>query len=112
MNLDWALNFNSAITVCDKNGIIIYMNEKAGKTFEKWGGRELIGSSLFNCHNEHSVLAIKELIKTGSSNSYTIEKNGLKKIIHQAPWFENENCAGLVEISIEIPFEMAHFIRS
>ncbi|MEI7596089.1 MAG: PAS domain-containing protein [Bacteroidota bacterium] len=108
---DWAKEFNSAVTVCNTNGIILYMNKKAGKTFEKWGGIELIGKSLFDCHNDHSVAKIKELIATEKSNSYTIEKNGVKKLIHQAPWFKDGKCAGLVEISIEIPFDMSHFVR-
>ena len=48
---------------------------------------------------------------TGIPNSYTIEKKGIKKLIHQSPWFEDGKPAGLIEISIEIPFELPHFIR-
>ena len=44
-------------------------------------------------------------------NVYTIEKNGIKKLIYQSPWFENGEMKGLVELSLEIPFEMPHFIR-
>jgi hypothetical protein len=44
-------------------------------------------------------------------NVYTIEKNGIKKLIYQSPWFEKGEMKGLVELSLEIPFNMPHFIR-
>ena len=44
-------------------------------------------------------------------NVYTIEKNGIKKLIYQSPWFEKGVMKGLVELSLEIPFDMPHFIR-
>ncbi|OIP04317.1 MAG: hypothetical protein AUJ97_02965 [Bacteroidetes bacterium CG2_30_32_10] len=109
--MDWFNEFPSAITVCDKNGIILYMNEKSCKTFSKDGSETLIGKSLYDCHPAAATAKIKELLATGKSNSYTIEKNGIKKLIHQSPWFENNELKGLVEISIEIPFGMKHFVR-
>jgi len=42
---------------------------------------------------------------------YTIEKKGIKKLIYQAPWYENGEFSGVVELSIPIPFEMPHYIR-
>jgi PAS domain S-box-containing protein len=107
----WANTLNCAVTVCDNTGIIVYMNEKACKTFEKWGGEELIGKNLFDCHNPHSISVIKRLIANNESNTYTIEKNGIKKLIYQTPWHQNGEVAGMVELSIEIPSEMPHFIR-
>jgi len=101
-----------ALTICDLNGIIVYMNEKAGKVFEKYGGLSLIGKSLFDCHSQKSRDKILELLKNGSSNSYTIEKSGIKKLIHQTPWFEKDQVAGLIEISIELPLDMPHFKRT
>jgi hypothetical protein len=41
-------------------------------------------------------------------NVYTIEKNGVKKLIYQSPWYYNGEYAGFVELSLEIPFEMEH----
>ncbi len=103
--------YPSAVTVCDKNATIIYMNQKAEKTFEKWGGKKLIGTNLLACHNEKSKQKIATILKTGESNTYTIEKEGAKKLIHQSPWFINGNIAGLIEISIILPNPMEHFIR-
>lgn len=112
MNLDWTKNLSAAVTVCNNNGIIIYMNDKAAKSFEEKGGYKLIGTSLFDCHSEQSNKIINELLREGKSNSYTIEKRGVKKMIYQTPWYENETVMGLVEIVFEIPFDMPHHIRS
>jgi len=107
----WIDEFQGAVTVCDCQGVILYMNNKAQLTFSSYGGQNLIGKSLFDCHQAISSEKIKNLINTGESNHYTILKNGVKKIIHQMPWFSNGKIAGLVEISIEIPAEMNHFNR-
>jgi len=32
-------------------------------------------------------------------------------VIYQAPWFEAGVCAGLVELSLEVPVNMPHFVR-
>lgn len=111
MDNNWQKEFPGAITVCNKDGIITYMNEKAKKTFEEYGGEKLVGKSLLDCHNEESKKKIKELMTSTKANVYTIEKNGQKKLIYQTPIFENGENAGLVELSLEIPFDMPHFIR-
>ena len=87
------------------------MNDKSAKTFENSGGKNLIGTNVIDCHPEPAKSKLIEMMKTQTSNHYTIEKNGIKKIIHQSPWFENNIYKGFVEISIEIPFEMPNFIR-
>jgi PAS domain S-box-containing protein len=108
---NWFKEFPSAITVCDKEGIIIYMNDKSCKTFEKDGGEKLIGTNVLDCHPEPSRTKLKKMLSEGKTNSYTIEKNGIKKIIHQSPWFEKGAYSGFVELSIEIPLTMPHFKR-
>ena len=108
---EWIKDFTGAITVCDTEGIIIEMNDKAIKTFEDDGGANLIGTNLLDCHPEPSRFKVKELLKSQQKNVYTIEKNSIKKLIYQAPWFKDGQCAGLVEFSLEIPNEMPHFIR-
>lgn len=105
----WAEQMDCAVTVCDKDGVIVYMNEKSRKTFEKYGN--LIGKNLMDCHNPSSIDKIKELLATGGNNTYTIEKNGQKKIIYQTAWKENNVVSGLVEISIVLPLEVPNYIR-
>ncbi|MBA4313647.1 MAG: diguanylate cyclase [Chlorobiaceae bacterium] len=107
----WINEFPGAVTVCDENGIILEMNEKAIKTFEKDGGAKLIGTNLLDCHPEPSRSKLLELLKTQQRNVYTIEKDGIKKLIYQSPWYTDGKYSGLVELSLEIPFELPHFIR-
>jgi len=109
---NWAGELPVAITVCDKDGIIIYMNDKSKKTFEKDGGEALIGKNVYNCHPEPAKSNLRGMIELQKSNSYTIEKNGIKKLIYQTPWFENGEYKGFVELSLEIPFDLPHFVRS
>lgn len=111
MNFDYLKEFPSAVTVCDLNFDILYMNDKSLATFEKWGGEKLVGKNLFNCHKTSSQEKMKEIIATGIANSYTILKNGQKKLIHQSPWYKDGKIAGLIEISIVLPDEMPHFVR-
>lgn len=106
---DWAKEMNCAVTVCDKNCSIIYMNDKAKDTFAKHG--DLIGANLRNCHSPRSIEIIDKLLETGGSNVYTIDKGGVKKMIYQTAWKVDGKVAGLVELSMIIPEEMPHYIR-
>lgn len=108
---DWAKSLNCAVTVCNRDGQIIYMNEKSQRTFGKSGGEELVGKSMFPCHNQRSVDIIHRLMTNNESNAYTIEKNGIKKLIYQTPWHTDGVVEGLVELSIELPLDLPHFIR-
>jgi len=112
MQPDWIKEFPAAIIVCDNEGFITNMNEKSAASFAKDGGYDLIGKNLHDCHKQTSNDKIKEIIHDKKSNVYTIEKNGLKKLIFQSPYYENSEVRGLVEIVIEIPFDMPHFVRS
>jgi transcriptional regulator with PAS, ATPase and Fis domain len=102
---------DGAVIVSDAEGKITYLNDKAINNFKDEGGRDLIGKNLFECHKDSSNEKIREMIATHTRNVYTIEKKGKKKLIYQAPWFHEGTFAGLVELSLEIPFEMPNFIR-
>jgi transcriptional regulator with PAS, ATPase and Fis domain len=108
----WLEQCPAAITVCNRDGIILDMNAQAARVFEKDGGKALIGKNLMDCHSEASRIKMRSIIASGEPNTYTIEKNGVKKLIYQCAWREDGHVAGLVEFSIEIPFDMPHFIRS
>ena len=110
-SLDWVKEFPSAVTVCDKEGRILYMNERSADTFKKKGGLKLIGTNVLDCHPEPSKTKLKEMLENGKSNVYTIEKNNVKKLINQSPWYREKKYAGFVEISIEIPSELPNFQR-
>jgi transcriptional regulator with PAS, ATPase and Fis domain len=110
-NESWVKEFPGAVTVCDPNGIILAMNDRSAKSFADDGGLELIGKNLLDCHPEPARSKVKELLEKQQSNIYTIEKKGKKKLIYQSPWYQEGKYAGLVELSLEIPFEMPNFVR-
>lgn len=101
-----------AITVCDKQGRIVDMNSRSAATYEKEGGKGLIGKQLMDCHPERARKIIRELMSEEKINAYTIEKEGLRKLIYQTPWYENGEFAGLVEMSIVLPETMPHYVRT
>jgi len=107
----WTKEFPGGITVVNAEGIILEMNEKACKIFEKQGGKNLIGRNLLEVHPELARSKVAQMLKTREANSYTIEKKGMKKLIYQAPWYEENEFAGLVELSLEISPEMPNYVR-
>jgi PAS domain S-box-containing protein len=107
----WVEGFPGAITVCDPEGIILEMNDKAAEVFGSDGGRALIGTNALDCHPEPARSKLKLLLQTQQTNAYTIEKKGVKKLIYQAPWYENGEYRGFIEFSLEIPAQMPHFVR-
>jgi transcriptional regulator with PAS, ATPase and Fis domain len=107
----WVKEFPGAVTVCDREGVILEMNDRAVETFKKDGGHALIGTNALDCHPEPARSKMMRLLETQESNVYTIEKNGIKKMIYQAPWYDKGEFGGLVELSLVIPAEMPHFIR-
>lgn len=109
--VNWTSEVPFAVTVCDKDGIILEMNEKSAMTFAGNGGKALVGRSLMDCHSDSSKAMILNMLASGASNVYTIEKNGVKKLIYQCPWYQNGELGGLVELSLEIPAVLPHFIR-
>ena len=108
----WVKEFPGAITVCDADGIILELNDKAARTFEKDGGASLVGRNILDCHPEPARGKTERLLAAREKNVYTIEKNGIKKLIFQSPWYKDGQYSGFVEISLEIPFELPHFVRT
>ena len=109
---DWITEFPASITVCDERGILIEMNDRAAAALMDDGGRALIGKSILDCHPEPARTKAETMLRKQEKNIYTIEKNGIKKMIFQSAWYRHGRFAGLVELSFEIPREMPHFVRS
>ncbi len=107
----WVRELPVAVTVCDRDGIILEMNDASARAFEKDGGRALIGRNVLECHPEPARGKLGRLLELGKTNAYTIEKSGAKKLVYQAPWHENGRYCGFVELLMEIPAEMPHFVR-
>jgi transcriptional regulator with PAS, ATPase and Fis domain len=107
----WLDGIAVAAIVCDRQGRCLYLNQHAAGVFAKDGGRELVGSNLLDCHPEPARQAFAVQLASPSPNTYTIEKHGVRKLIHQIPWFADGEFAGVVELSLELPATMRHFVR-
>ena len=107
----WTREFPAAITVSDPEGIILAMNDKSCVVFAEDGGAALIGTNMMDCHPEQARKKVRELLTSRIPNVYTIEKGGIKKLIYQSPWYQDGTYAGIVELSIPIPWEIPHVVR-
>lgn len=111
LDLFWLDGIEVAATVCDRAGVCVYMNEHAARMFAKDGGRALVGKSLLDCHPEPGRSRFLAQLATPTPNTYTIEKHGVRKLIHQLPWYRDGAFAGVVELSFALPDAMPHFVR-
>ncbi len=111
VNVNWADEFNASITVCDTSGIIVYMNQYSIQQFKKYGGENLLGSSLFDCHSEQSGIKLREMMDEQSENIYTTENKGVKRMIMQMPWKLKGEFCGLVEITFILDSKIPNIVR-
>lgn len=108
----WVEKFAGAVIVSDRDGIILELNARAAANYAKEGGLQLIGQNMLDCHPEPARSKLRTLMENQTTNVYTIEKKGLKKLIYQAPWYAADGSyAGFIELSMEIPAQMPHFVR-
>lgn len=52
----------SAVVLCDLEHTIVYMNPAAGERYAKYGGMELVGKSLLDCHSPQANDMIEKVI--------------------------------------------------
>ncbi len=107
----WFEEFPGSIVVCDTQGIVLEMNAKAIQMYEKDGGAALIGKNVLDCHPGPARAKLQALLDAGTANVYTIEKNGVHKLIYQVPWSVDGQYRGIMELALEIPAEAPHFVR-
>jgi hypothetical protein len=108
---DWMREFPGSIIVSDAAGIILEMNDRAVASFAEQGGAALIGTNLLDCHPEPSRSKLADLLAAPRPNVYTTEKRGVRRLVYQTPWYQDGQYAGLVELVLEIPAAMPHFVR-
>lgn len=101
-----------ALTVCDKEGKILEMNRQSRQVNLKSAEDSLLGCNVLDCHPEPARSMLKQMMDLELKHVYTIEKNGKKKLIYQIPWYADGVYSGFIELSMIIPFEMEHKIRS
>ena len=56
-------------------------------------------------------VAPRPIASRQTANVYTTEKGGVRTLVYQAPWYRDGQYAGLVELALEIPQAMPHFVR-
>ena len=105
--MDFLDGLDAAVTVCDEHGVIRYMNDASKAVFRG----DLVGRDLRDCHPERARAVLDDLLGRPRANVYTIEKAGRRKMIYQAPVYENGEFRGLVELSLPLPEEVPHFVR-
>ncbi len=104
---NWSDEFKGSVTVCDREGVITYVNQHAQNKSENF----LPGTNLLDCHPEPARTKVEAMLRTPAFNTYTVEKGGIKKLVHQSPVFKNGVFNGIVEISFEIPKELPNIKR-
>jgi len=107
----WAEEMDVRVTVCNLKGIIVYMNRSSVLSMHKYGGAELIGKSIFDCHNPRSCEIIREMLEHPYVNTYIVEKAGERRLIRQFPWEEDGEHKGIIEFSFFVPFDMQVKVR-
>ena len=107
----WYKVFPGAITVTDKEGTVIEMNEGSEKLFEKDGGYAVLGRNAITCHPPRTQEKVRQIYETQSFNIYSIKKDGKKHLVYQAPYFIDGEFSGLVELFLELPEDIPHFDR-
>ena len=108
---EWIKEFPGAVTVCDPDGVILEMNDAAIRSNAAEGGVRLIGTNVLDCHPEPALAKLKDFMARRAPNVYTIEKQGVKKLVYQTWWTRDGRVGGFMEVVLVIPFEMPHFVR-
>ena len=111
-NHRWVKEFTGAAIVCDKDGTILELNDRALAFNAEQGGSKLIGSNAVDCHSAATKEAARQLLETGSTHMGLIEmENGQQFITYYAPWFQDGEYTGLVELILEVPPQDSHLIQ-
>ena len=107
----WLEEIDASVTICDLEGIIVYMNKKSIEQFKSYGGESLIGTHLLECHPEPSKTLLTKMLANPENNMYTTEKGEIRQMIYQTPWKKDDKISGIVELSFRLDKEIPHHIR-
>jgi sensor histidine kinase regulating citrate/malate metabolism len=112
--MDWIKDVSAAVVICDRKGVLTYLNDAAAAMYAPFGGYALLGKSVMEgCHKQKSSNdKMFEIMETRKPHTYSIERNGIKRLIHQMPHVVNGEVIGIIELAIIVPFEIPHFVRT
>lgn len=105
---DYFENVAFAVTVCNKDGIVVYQNTRSIKN-----DGNAMGKNIFKCHKPKTNDIIRHLLETGESNTYEIIRKGKRYLVQQTPWHKEPkgDVAGLIEVVIDLPDNYPVFNR-
>lgn len=90
------------VCVCDTEGIVLYQNRRSREA-----DGDVVGKSLFDCHNPHSSQMIKRMIETGTGFTNEVIHHGQRRMYHRTPWYNDANeVAGLIELGLILPMNV------
>ncbi|HTY14451.1 MAG TPA: hypothetical protein VMC42_01985 [Methanoregulaceae archaeon] len=101
----------AAITVCDRSGNVIEMNEASAANYKTSGGYDLIGTNIKDCHPAKARDVLDAMFANGTPYMYTIEKNGIRKLICELPWYDEAEFSGFVEFTVVLPEVIPNYLR-
>ena len=108
---DWTREFPGAVTVCDRHGVITQMNEKSAKAFEADGGRALLGTNLLAATRSRPAARWPTCSRIRASTPTRLRSAACGSSSTRHPGIATASIQGLVELSLEIPVSMPHFVR-
>ena len=111
MKRDYFEDVDVAVTVCAKDGTILDMNGKSRKTNLRPGQESILGQNVLDCHPEPARSLLEDMLRNPRTNVYTVDKEGLKKLIFQTPWYDEGEYAGFMELSMVLPENIPHRVR-
>ncbi len=109
--VSWAKELPAAITVCDKWGTVIGMNEASAASYKTSGGFDLIGKNIKDCHPAKARVILDAMFANGTPHTYTVGNQGTRKLICELPWYEKGEFSGFVEFVVDLPDVIPHYQR-
>ncbi|NMC53677.1 MAG: hypothetical protein GYA48_08585 [Chloroflexi bacterium] len=106
----WIKELPVSITVSDADGTLIAMNDCSHKAYSSQG-ESLIGANMLGCHSQASREKLAAMMQNHATNIYTIEKNGVKKMVVHTPWYVDGVYSGHVEFVFTLPETIPHCLR-
>jgi hypothetical protein len=89
----WIKEFPASVTVCDPEGVILTMNDKAAECYEADGGYSLIGVDMLACHPEPKLLICWKgkqkmfiRLKRKASKRWSFKVPGTRTVSTPASW--------------------------
>ena len=97
-----------SVTICDRDGIVVYMNDASKQEYADDGGGALIGKSLVNCHPEPARSKLVALLENPVENSYIFRNGPRPLFIYDVPWIEEGIALGIIELLIPLEVISKH----